>query len=117
MNLISAMVHIPRSRIEEFSGCIAKFFAHPPPAYFLSITTTVFEMTIIGDEEFLADLVDIARQHTYPGATGGFDDALEVSEELWRVLEVETFVHHPRSGQRQEGLGKVLTTTSLPRTY
>ena len=109
MSLILAMVHIPRSRLEEFSGCITKFFAHPPPAYFLSITTTVSEMTIIGDEEFLVDLVDVARQHATPvrpEAMGGFDEALEVSDELWRVFEVETFVHYPQRGQGQEGLGR-----------
>lgn len=92
-----ALCHIPRSRITDFSHLITEQFIAQPPRSFLNITTNEIEMTIIGDAEAMTGFTDAVREEADSirhsakyGLRATSDEVVEISEETWSVIIVET---------------------------
>ena len=94
---IPALCHIPRSRITDFSYLITEQFVAQPPRSFLNITINEIEMSIIADAEAMRGFASFVRTDTERirrafknDSRGSPDEVVEISEETWSVIIVET---------------------------
>jgi hypothetical protein len=105
-----ALCHIPRSRITDFSYLVTEQFVAQPPRSFLNITTNEIEMSIIADAEAMRGFASFIRTDTERirraiknGSRSSLDDVVEISEETWSVIIVETKEAPPEDVTLGEG--------------
>jgi len=94
---IPALCHIPRSRITDFSYLITEQFVAQPPRSFLNININEIEMSIIADAEAMRGFASFIRADTERirrafknDSRSSPDEVVEISEETWSVIIVET---------------------------
>lgn len=91
------LCHIPRARIPEYSRFVTEQFIAQPPRSFLNVTSNEVEMTLIADADSMQDLAEFVHEDTDRiRRSAGQDpramvsEAVELSEEPWSVLIVDT---------------------------
>lgn len=94
---VLALCHIPRPRITDFSYLITEQFVAQPPRSFLNITVNEIEMSLIADAEAMRGFASFIRTDTErirraikSGSQSFPDEIVEISEETWSVIIVET---------------------------
>jgi hypothetical protein len=99
------LVHIPRTRLPSLSHHVTKQLLSPSPTY-LNITSNSIELSIFAEESSLHELSQVAKRDkrlskgssSYSNGSGGGGalnfDKVEISEERWKVLIVESHDDH-----------------------
>ncbi|KAF7332299.1 ACT-7 domain-containing protein [Mycena kentingensis (nom. inval.)] len=107
-----SIVSVPRARVDELSHPILRLLLQPNPS-FLSITANLIELSIFVEAENAAPFHAIARADQASRPL----DAVQVSDERWAVLQIETHNQLDDTGARVSELSAPLAAAGISILY
>ncbi|KZV65792.1 hypothetical protein PENSPDRAFT_689534 [Peniophora sp. CONT] len=123
-----SLVHIPRSRLLSLVHPVIRQLLIPRPT-FLNLTCNEIELSIFADNDAVSDFEVIARRdrqrhrsrsgstssRTHPDAHS--EDAIEVSHDQWRVLQIDSHSGFDNTGARVHEISAPLAAAGISILY